>query len=66
MSRILLFIRVVRKKSPCILQFLLGATFCEDSWAKCLEQDLAWLSMGKKFRACAHFSLTLWVDFCSD
>ncbi len=61
MSRLLLFVRIVRKNPPGILDFLLQATFGEGSWASCLKDDLTWLSVSDQFRACAPFSLDEWV-----
>ncbi len=58
LSRILLFICVVRKNPPFVVFLLLRATFCKGSRAESLLQDLAWLSVGDKFSACAHFSLS--------
>ncbi len=61
MSRLLLFVRIGRKNPPFVLTLLLQATFGKESWVACLQDDLAWLAVSEKFRACADFSLDLRV-----
>ncbi len=63
MSRLLLFVRIVRKNPPVVLNLLLQATFGKDSWAACLQHDLKWLAVSEKFRLCSDFSLVQWVGF---
>ncbi len=63
MSRLLLFVRLVRKNPPSVLHLLQQATFGEESWAACLQQDLTWLAVSEKFRTCSSFSLTEWIGF---
>ncbi len=63
MSRLLLFVRIVRKNPPFVSNLLLQATFGEDSWAACLQHDLKWLAVSEKFRLCSDFSLVQWVGF---
>ncbi len=63
MSRLLLFVRIVRKNPPVVLNLLLQATFGEGSWAARLQHDLKWLAVSEKFRLCSDFSLVQWVVF---
>ncbi len=63
MSRLLLFVRIIRKNPPFVLNLVLQATFGEGSWAACLQHDLKWLAVSEKFRLCSDFSLVQWVGF---
>ncbi len=63
LNRLLLFVRIVRKNPPIVLNVLLQANFGDKSWASCLQHDLAWLAFSDNFRACAPFSLDQWVGF---
>ena len=63
MNGLLLFVRIARKSPPFVFNFLSQTIFGEKSWATCLENDLAWLAVSDKSRACAPFSLDQWVGF---
>ncbi len=63
MSRILLFVRIIRKNPPFVLNFMKQPMFGAASWVACLQQDLTWLAVSEKFSACAGFSVPQWADF---
>ncbi len=63
MSRLLLFVRIIRKNPAFVLNFLKQAAFGVGSWVDCLQQDLTWLAVSDKFMACANFSVVQWADF---
>ncbi len=63
MSRILLFVRIIRKNHPFVLIFMKQPMFGAASWVACLQQDLTWLAVSEKFSACAGFSVPQWADF---
>ena len=63
MNRLLLFVRIAWKSPPFVFNFLSQAIFGEKSWATCLKNDLAWLAVSDKSRACALISLDQWIGF---
>ena len=65
MSRLLLFVRIIRKNPTFVLNFLMQATFGKGLWAECLLGDLKWLVFSEKFQCCADFSLVqpyCWIE----
>ena len=64
-ARLQLFVRVLRKSPPAVVQLAAHTHGYKHSWSASIHQDLQWLAASDKFLQCAAFSFDEWVNFLS-
>ena len=61
MARILLFLRIVAKQPPMVMELLLYVKDMHESWLHYIQDDLFWLSNFGAMLECQRWDLDEWV-----
>jgi len=63
MRRLLLFVRVVAKCPPFLLELIAAQCKLKKGWASSLASDLRWLCTSTKFAECTGWDISQWAEY---